>query len=206
MPVHLSSIVRASPRGVAPAALFALCLVACGAGAFAAEEPPADDSSALHLRYAEARLKLARLDLDRALAADRQAGARVTSDTDARRLRARIRVLESQVEANRLHPHGNGIHGQRARARAAAEVAEEELDSIRAVHDRNPQAATDVDVARYEARAEIARLRVALWEDPSNVPSLIDEMQLQIDQLTDHVLDLLDEMENQRTITPGERR
>lgn len=201
-----ATVRRQLTYGVTPAFVLAVCLVTSVGVVRADGDPPSDDSSVLHLRYAEARLKLAKLDLDRALAADRQAGDRVTSDTDTRRLRARIRVLEGQVEANRLHPHGNGIHGQRARARAAAEVAEEDLQAIRAVRERNPQAAAEIDVERYATRAEIARLRVALWEDPTNVPSLIDEMQLQIDQLTDHVLDLLDEIENQRTITPGERR
>jgi hypothetical protein len=55
-------------------------------------------------------------------------------------------------------------------------------------------------VQRHETKAEIARLRLALWEDPANVPSIIDEMQMQIDQLTDHVVDLLDQIENDRII------
>ena len=172
------------------------------------EQPPAaaDASSLLHLRYAEARLKLARLDLERARAADAQAGGRVVSDTDLRRLEARIRVLEGQVEVNRKVPHGNGIHAQIARARAAAEVADEDLRQARALREREEKAIDPIDVERYAARAEIARLRVALLEDPENVPSMIDQMQLQLDQLTDHVVDLLDQIENQRTITPGARR
>lgn len=170
-------------------------------------EPAAGDASALlHLRYAEARLKLARLDLERARAADAQAGARVVSETDLRRLEARIRVLEGQVEVNRAVPHGNGIHAQIARARAAAEVAEEDLRQARDLHERQPKAINPIDLDRYAARVEIAKLRVELLEDPENVPSIIDQMQLQLDQLTDHVLDLLDQIENQRTITPGERR
>ena len=186
--------------------ILALLLPLLAAAAAADEPAPADASSLLHLRYAEARLKLARLALERARAADAQAGARVVSETDLRRLEARIRVLEGQVEVNRTVPHGNGIHAQIARARAAAEVADEDLRQARDLHDRQPKAIHPIDLDRYAARAEIARLRVELLEDPENVPSIIDQMQLQLDQLTDHVLDLLDQIENQRTITPGERR
>jgi hypothetical protein len=38
--------------------------------------------------------------------------------------------------------------------------------------------------------ADVARLRLELWEDPANLPSPFDEMQ--IDQLTDPVMDLAD--------------
>lgn len=170
------------------------------------DETPADPSAALHVRYAEARLKLARLDLERARAADEQFGVRVVSETDIRRLEARIRVLERQVDVNKKLPHGNGLEAQIARARAAAEVAAEDLLAARELHSRVPAAMGDIDLRRYETRAEIARLRVALLEDPDNVPSMIDQMQLQLDQLTDHVVDLLDQIENQRSIIPGERR
>ena len=36
----------------------------------------------------------------------------------------------------------------------------------------------------------VARLRLEHWEDPANLPSPFDEMQMQIDQLTDLVMDL----------------
>ena len=189
---------------------FAMAILVATAGAGllrgADDAAPVDPSAALHVRYAEARLKLARLDLERARAADEQFGNRVVSDTDLRRLEARIRVLERQVEVNRRLPHGNGLEAQVARARAAAEVAEEDLEAARDLHQRAPKAMHEIDLRRYESRAEIARLRLALLEDPENVPSMIDQMQLQLDQLTDHVVDLLDQIENQRTITPGERR
>jgi len=35
-------------------------------------------------------------------------------------------------------------------------------------------------------------------DDPANVPSLIDQMQMQIDLLTDQVIDLLDQADNDR--------
>lgn len=162
----------------------------------------ADASAALHVRYAEARLKLARLDLERAMLLDERAGGAQVSETDMRRLRARVLVLERLVEATRLHPHGNGIEAHKARARAAVEVAVKDLESVT---DAAPEddAMRRIIVDRYRSRLEIARLRLAVLEDPTNVPSPFDQMQLQIDQLADHVVDLLDMIENQDTIIPA---
>lgn len=200
LPSFRSARIMPVRRALLLAAALALPLRAADDGAVA------DASSALHVRYAEARLTLARLDLERARAADEQFGVRVVSDTDLRRLEARVRVLERQVEVTRKLPHGNGIEAQIARARAAAEVAEEDLQAARDLRATNPEAINAIDLRRHQTRAEIARLRVALLEDPENVPSMIDQMQLQLDQLTDHVVDLLDQIENQRSIIPGERR
>lgn len=152
----------------------------------------------LHLKCAEARLHLAELDLEKATLLERQGAGKVVSEHDWRRLRARVGLLRELVAVSRQHPHGTGIEGQRARARIAVKVAEEDLEEARGLHDRQPDAFTELAVRRAEAKAEIARLRLAIWEDPANVPSLIDEMQMQIDQLTDHVLDLLDQVDNAR--------
>lgn len=200
---------RCRLRSIASAAalLAAVAGPLTGVGRADEDGPPLDASSAIHVRYAEARLDLARLDLERAIEADESAGGRGVSETDLRRLRARIRVLESQLEATRAAPHGNGIESQKARARIAAEVAEEDLRSAEEIRERMPAAFPEIDLRRARKRVEIARLRVDLLEDPENVPSLIDQMQLQIDQLTDHVLDLLDAVEQRnRTVIPGERR
>ncbi len=203
MSAPLSSVARAAGRCVASPILLALCLVACRAEIRAEEEPAAGDSSALHLRYAEARLKLARLDLERAILVNERVEGEVT-ETDLRRLSARVRVLEGLVEATRLQPHGNGLESHKARARAAVEVAQEDLESV-----GTPRADDVMEkllFERYRSRVEIAKLRLAMLEDPTNVPSPFDQMQLQLDQLADHVLDLLDQIENPSTIIPPLRR
>jgi len=152
----------------------------------------------LHAEYAEARLKLAELDLEKATLLDNEGQGRMLSDDDWRRLRSRIAVLRDLVEINRQKPHGTGIHEQRIRARAAADNAEQDLRDAEALHERGPTPFTDISVRRAGAKAEIARLRLALWDDPANVPSIIDEMQMQIDLLTDHVIDLLDQIDSDR--------
>lgn len=186
-----------TPVTVSLVLALAILVPACALGDDA--EPEANAAATLHVRYAEARLALAKLDLDRALLVNERVEGQV-SETDLRRMRARMHVLEGLVEATRLHPHGNGLESHKARARAAVEVAKEDLESM-----GTPDADDEMGkilVARYETRLRIAELRLALLEDPSNVPSPFDQMQLQLDQLADHVLDLLDQIENQKTIIP----
>ena len=166
----------------------------------AAEDPPVERTphDELHEKYASARLKLAELDLEKASLLDKEGKGGLVSDHDLRRLRTRIAVLEDLVAITREHPHGTGIHGQRVRAKSNLKLAEEDLSLARTLHERNPGEFTALAIRRSEAKVEIARLRLALWDDPANVPSVIDEMQMQIDQLTDHVVDLLDRADNDR--------
>jgi hypothetical protein len=152
----------------------------------------------LHARYAEARLTLAELDLEKATLLEKHGSGRIVPDQEWRRLRGRVAVLREIVETHRERPHGTGIDGQRARARAAVKIADEDLAQARAIHEHGETPFTELAVRRFETKAEIARLRLAIWDDPANVPSIIDEMQMQIDQLTDHVVDLLDEIDSDR--------
>lgn len=188
-----------APRGILTACVALTLLVVAAIGRPSrADDPPRSEHDLLHQRYAEARLALAELDLEKATILDREGQGGIVSDYDWRRLRSRVAVLRELVAISRDRPHGTGLDGQRARAKAVAKVAEEDLEQARAIHDRQPDPLNEIGVRRAEAKAEIARLRVALWEDPANVPSIIDEMQMQIDQLTDHVIDLLDQVDNDR--------
>ena len=192
-----------APRRQAAALVTRLLLaLACAGSAqpLAAENPPGDRSThdKLHERYALARLELAELDLEKASLLDKEGEGGLVSDHDLRRLRTRVAVLKELVAITREHPHGTGILGQRVRAKASLKLAEEDLSLARTLHERNPGEFSALTVRRSEAKAEIARLRLALWDDPANVPSVIDEIQMQIDQLTDHVVDLLDQADNDR--------
>lgn len=157
-----------------------------------AEGVPAD--AKLHVRYAEARLQLGRLKLEQAEKLN-AATPGLLSETDMRRLRQRVAVLEAQVGATRDQPHGNALEAQRAEAKAMARIAAEDLSAAVAVHRRVPGALSDNKLRQFEARAEIARLRAELWDDPSFRRSPIDVMQMQIDQLADLVIEAAEAVE-----------
>lgn len=165
------------------------------AGSAAAE--PADSS--LHVRYAEARLRLAELRLTNAEELNRRSPG-ILTETDVRRLRNRVEVLRAQVAATREQPHGNALETQRAAAQAMARNAAKEFEAAAAVRRRQPGAISDLGLRQLEVRAEIAGLRAALWDDPSFRRSPIDIMQMQIDQLADLVIDTTDAVDAAPTI------
>lgn len=154
----------------------------------AVRQPPAVPAdAALHVRYADARLRLTQLQLAKAEELNRRTPGLLT-ETDMRRLRHRVEVLRTQVAATKDLPHGNALEMQRAEAQAMARIAEEELQDAIAVRSRQPQALSENDLRQFETKAEIARLRADLWDDPSFRRSPVDVMQMQIDQLADVLL------------------
>jgi len=152
------------------------------------------EHAALHVRYAEARVRLAKADLEKARELNRRHANTVPAGELAA-LEDRIELLETLARDARDRPHGNGLSIQRASSRAAAARAQSALESARAARRGADNAYSEIDMARLELRAEVARLRAELWDDPVMVPSLIDEMQVQIEQLHEQVQDLSDQLE-----------
>ncbi|MFM8893566.1 MAG: hypothetical protein ACKOTB_18475 [Planctomycetia bacterium] len=145
----------------------------------------------MHERYDEARLRLAVLQLSRAEEIDRRF-AGVLTQGEMRRLRNRVELLREHLDATRALPHGNGADEQVAAARVRVVIAEKDLEAARAVQQRNEAAMSTNELEQYQVRVEIARLRLDLWSDPSFRDSPLRMMQMQIDQLTDFVVDTSD--------------
>lgn len=202
---NFGNMVAIGLRGAAVAAVFWISTVELQHRAEAADPPekpvPAAvvDDAGLHVRYAEARLSLAELRLAKAEELNRRTPGLLT-ETDVRRLRQRVDVLRAQVAATRDLPHGNAVEMQRAEAKAMARIAKEEFEAAAAVRRRQPQALSENDLRQFEIRAEIARLRAELWEDPSFRRSPVEVMQMQIDQLADLVIDAADAVDTAPTI------
>jgi hypothetical protein len=185
---------------MAPASVVLVTAVmACPAGIVGAAEPSNQGTSGadrprhddLHVRYADARLRLAEADLRKFVELNAR-HPRSVSAAHLSRLEARVRSLREQAAAVRENAHGGAGAGHKARARMAAAVADAELDGARRLAAEHPDAVPASALERLEIVADVARLRLALWEDPANLPSPFDEMQMQIDQLTDLVMDLVD--------------
>lgn len=149
----------------------------------------------LHARYAEARVRLAEADLRKA----RDLNERFPNAVPASELSAledRIGLLRALATQAREKPHGNGLEIQRTSARAAAARAAAAVESARRTRrEQKADAVTEIDLERLELKAEVARLRAELWDDPVLVPSLIDELQVQIEQLQEQVQELSAELE-----------
>lgn len=158
---------------------------------------PADGD--LHVRYAEARLRLAESRLADAEDRNRRKPGLLT-EADLRRLRNRVEVLRAQLEATKQKPHGNGLELQRAAAKSMARIAQEEFEAAAAVRRRQPEAVSEQSLRQFELRAEVARLRAQLWDDPSFQRSTIDVMQMQLDQMADMLIDTSDAVDAAPTI------
>lgn len=156
------------------------------------EQPP---DASVHERYAAARLRLAELKVARAEDLNRVMPGLLTQ-TDMRRLRNRVALLREQIDATRRLPHGNATDEQESAARVRMRIATEDLEAARAVRVRNPAAVSDNELQQLEVQCEIARLRLELWSDPSFRRSPVDVMQMQIDQLTDFVVDAIDSIDS----------
>jgi hypothetical protein len=163
-----------------------------------AADPPGTDAHdtltqrhrELHVRYAEALLELAMADLEKALELDRMQPGQV-AETELRELRSRVDVLRGHVAATRRQPHGNSFDLALAAARVAADLAAHDLHRARAANTHQPDAVSPHTIRQLEARADVARLRLALWEDPAFLQSPLQVVQMQIDQLSDQVLNLM---------------
>lgn len=64
-----------------------------------------------------------------------------------------------------------------------------------AANHRVPGAVSELNVKRLRARLELAEIRIALCKNPDYELSLLDEMQWNIDQLTDQLIDLRHQVE-----------
>lgn len=145
--------------------------------------------SALHGRYARARLQLAEAGLARAEALGRALSHQVPQ-RELRSLRRTIDILQSHLAVTQRHPHGNSYTLARCMARAAMLQADEDLATARAANERHAGTASPEAIGVLEARAEVAEARLALWEDPAFLDTPLAVMQMQIDQLSDQMLEL----------------
>jgi hypothetical protein len=169
---------------------------------WAVAQPPADSSedaswrhAELHGRYVQARLGLAEMRLDKAEKLNAISPGQV-SETDMRALRTRVGLLRDQVAEARGQPHGYGFAAQRTAARAAVQLAEQELASAVAVNGRKADAISPLDMRLLELRLDVARLRVQIWDDPAFLASPTDVLQMQVDQLADELQEVMQRVDN----------
>lgn len=174
-------------RGLLGAGLCGAIIGGMGAGLVAADEPASAPD--LQLRYAEARLKLADLNLERAREANRQTSGSV-GPREIARLENFVRLARRQVEIARQRPRTTVNQTNLAAAEIAVEDARADLDAAVRANEHAAGSITRLNIERLEAKLQIAELHLELLRQPAYVPSLIDEMQWHIDQLTNQVIDL----------------
>lgn len=149
----------------------------------------ADPDESVDVRLARAHLELARLDLRSA----REANERIADLFPAGhidRLRLHVATDEAQLEqaltGEAADPHQICIRS----AEAAVEMAEADLQRLRAAHERMPTAVRESSVERAAVVAEIARLNLERARHLDADELLLTHLQWQIDDLRHQVLEL----------------
>lgn len=157
-------------------------------------ESQESEVSDLQVRYAMARLKLAELDLQRAVKLNRPL-ANAIGGLEITRLTNHVRLMQRQLEIAQGKPQSSAREVAMAAAELARETAEADLNAARAANKRTEGAVKEINIERLETKLEIAEIRLELFRNPSYVPSPIDEMQWHIDQLTEQLIDLRHRLE-----------
>ncbi len=155
----------------------------------------ADDKPAAHsgdepeVRYALARLRLAELNLERALEANAKS-EKAIGDREVQRLRNHIEVARRQVDIACAHPRTAARQATIAAAEAARDNARGDLEAAVAANARTPGTISPVNMERLKTKLELAEIRLEMCQNVMSELSLLAEMQWSIDQLTDEVIDL----------------
>jgi len=149
--------------GVLLAALLGACgsfgvrLAAADDGGAPAAQPerPADDVEDgdvgdVQLRYAMARLKLAELDLQRAVKLNRPTPNAI-GGLEITRLTNHVRLMQRQLEIAQGKPQSSARELGLAVAELAAETARADLDTARAANKRSPRA----EIGRASCRERV---------------------------------------------------
>lgn len=186
-----------------------------------AEGPEAPDSAGhatlqtlspaeLQLRYAESRQRLAELNLERAQRAN-QLTPRAVGPREVERLGHHVELTRRQVAIAKENPRTTVRPTMLAAAEIAVANARADLQAAFRANERTAAdvklaAVTAVNIERLKTQLEMAEVRLELLKRPNYVPSLIDEMQWHIDQLTNEVIDLRHRLETGGSNTFGAER
>jgi hypothetical protein len=138
-------------------------------------DSPTEEVTDVQIRYALAKLKLAELDLQRAVKLNRPVSNSIGA-LEITRLTNHVRLMQRQVEIAQGKPQSSAREVALVAAELARETAQADLDAALAANKRTEGA--------------IKEINIKLFRNPTYVPSPIDEMQWHIDQLTEQLIDL----------------
>jgi hypothetical protein len=143
----------------------------------------------LHVSHAQACVRLAEAELQMSQEMNLMA-ADTVPQIRLEWLQANLEFARKQLEVAQQYEYGAALPLQLVYAEKSAALAERELEEAVYVNKSLPSRISQLNVERLRAKAEIASLRLKMWRSDRYVHSLIDQMQWQIDRLTEQVIDL----------------
>jgi len=147
----------------------------------------------IDVRLAEAKLKLAKVDLRWATDWNRRVRGTISQST-VEWLRKNVSLANAQVDiARQDEQHWHALHVHQMEA--ALRTAESQLERTKAMKRAGPRTVGALDLERIRLKVEVARLGLAKAKDPVNMQSPEAHLQWQVDQLRDEVNRLKDQVE-----------
>lgn len=143
----------------------------------------------LAVQYAQASLDLANIELRKFLEENQRARGAVPGLV-LDRARMNVHVAETQL-AQVLSPSPTAkmsVHVRYAEERA--KLAQLEYEKARELRNRRPDTFSELEIQRLKLVADTTRLRLAMWQNPVYLPSLLDQMQWQIDRLSEEIVEI----------------
>lgn len=192
----------------------AAVLTGSRASCVAADGPPpadgrptvaVDPPHELQVRYAQARLRLAELDLQRAIVANEKVRDAI-GDREVQRLRNHVDMLKRQVAIAREHPRTAARQASIAAAETACVDARADLEAAERANQRTPGTISDLAMERLRAKVDLADIRLEVCGSPGGELSLLAELEWNLEQLTDEVIDLRHKVETGATEDAGKSR
>lgn len=159
------------------------------ANAQAKDRPTAESTENLDVQVARVYLSLAKMDLGRALDANRKS-PKFYPDILIERLRGNVGIAEVQLKLA-LKEGDTKLHDVHIRsAQAAVSIAESNEKNLRALSRSLPSESIVLDHKRSQLALQLAKLRLQRALDPKSTESPLVHLQWQVDQLSEQVLEL----------------
>jgi hypothetical protein len=145
---------------------------------------PGDAYAKAQVRYAQACLDLARLELSVALQAESS-----YSTAALNRLRNNVKVADERLRVVKLPP--SEVDAIPVHLRYAQEKARLVKSTyLQALANKTKNAFSETQLEQLRLRAEVAESRLALWNYPAQTLSFLDHIHWEMDRLGEAIIDL----------------
>lgn len=147
-----------------------------------------DGQDKIRERHAALCLELAEIQLEKRLELNRRMPDLFTEE-ELRRYRMNVNVAKRHLVA--VHRDGDALEIHLQHAREQADVAQAKYrDAMKAV-EKMPNVYSKYEMAEFRLQAEIAKLRMEIFEHPeNNVLSMMDHVHWQLERVSEEVLEL----------------
>lgn len=163
--------------------LFFACATVPGQEPAAHKSPESGNVGDAQVRYAEANLRLAEIELEIALTANKKIASTYSALT-VQRLRNNVSYAKEMVRFEAGDHSDHSLHKLHlADLEMERQFAEAELAAVVQAIEAVPGSVDALEIARFRAAAEVARLAVDKARDPKVTQSPIDHLQWRIDRI-----------------------